>query len=56
MCCIGYQFKQRIEYKLCDLLCKAIHHIAPVYDLTEICVAESTPKVALIFAQQHMDT
>ena len=32
--------QQRIEYKLCDLVCKAKHHTAPVY-LTELCVPVS---------------
>ena len=32
--------QQRIEYKLCDLVYKAMHHTAPIY-LTELCVLVS---------------
>ena len=32
--------QQRIEYKLCDLVYKAMHHTAPVY-LSELCVPVS---------------
>ena len=32
--------QQRIEYKLCDLVYKALHHTAPVY-LTKLCVPVS---------------
>ena len=32
--------RQRIEYKLCDLVYIAVHHTAPVY-LTELCVPVS---------------
>ena len=32
--------QQRIEYTLCDIVYKAIHHIAPAY-LTELCIAVS---------------
>ena len=35
--------QQRIEYKLCDLVYKAMYHTAPVY-LTELCSCVNTPR------------